>query len=60
MTYAKDTSVSVEKTEGEIKGVLRRYDASAIATFEGNGTAMIVFEMRARRALSETETAKGT
>lgn len=49
MTYAKDTSVSVERTEAEIKGVIRRYGASAFASMEGNNMAMIAFQMNERR-----------
>jgi len=49
MAYAKDTSVSVEKTEGDIKSVLRRYKATAMATFEGPDYAVIAFEMQDRR-----------
>lgn len=49
MVYAKDTSVSVEKTEGDIKSVLRRYNATAMATFEGPLHAVIAFEMEGRR-----------
>lgn len=49
MAYAKDTSVSVERTEGDIKAVLRRYGATAMATFEGPTYAVIAFEMKGRR-----------
>lgn len=49
MAYAKDTSVAVEKTEGDIKAVLRRYKATAIATFERPQEAVIAFEMKGRR-----------
>jgi hypothetical protein len=49
VAYAKDTSVSVEKTEGEIKGLLRRYSATAMAVFENAEHAVIAFEMRGRR-----------
>lgn len=49
MAYAKDTSVAVEKTEGEIKATLRRYGATAIAVFENAEHAMIAFEMHGRR-----------
>lgn len=48
MAYAKDTSVSVDKTEGEIKSIIRRYGASAFASMEGNGMAMIAFQMEGR------------
>jgi hypothetical protein len=49
MSYASGTSVSVEKTEGEIKAVLRRYGATAMASFEGPHYAVIAFEMKDRR-----------
>lgn len=49
MAYAKDTSVSVDKTEGEIKSIIRRYGATAFASMEGNGMAMIAFQMQERR-----------
>lgn len=49
MSYASATSVSVEKTEGEIKAVLRRYGATAMASFEGPQYAVIAFEMNDRR-----------
>lgn len=49
MAYAKDTSVAVEKTEAEIKAVIRSYGATAFASMEAKGSAMIVFEMDGRR-----------
>lgn len=49
MAYAKGTAVSVERSEGEIKAVLRRYGATAIATFEGPQYAVVAFEMQNRR-----------
>lgn len=49
MAYATNTSVSVERTEGEIKGTLRRYGATAMAVFENAEHAIIAFEMRGRR-----------
>lgn len=49
MAYAKDTSVSVEKTEAEIKSTLRRYGAESFGSFEEKGAAMIAFHMRERR-----------
>lgn len=49
MVYARDTSVSVSKTEAEIKAVLRRYGATSVASFEDETRAMIAFEMRGRR-----------
>lgn len=49
MTYAAKTEVSVEKTESEIKSTIRRYGATAFASMEGRGAAMIAFEMKDRR-----------
>ncbi|PWJ81571.1 hypothetical protein C7441_110103 [Pseudaminobacter salicylatoxidans] len=51
MTYAKNTSVAVSKTEGEIKHTLRRYGASSFASFETSEAAMIAFEMSGRRVV---------
>jgi hypothetical protein len=49
MAYAKGTEVSVDKTESEIKGLLRRYKADSFASFESGSNAMIAFEMQGRR-----------
>jgi hypothetical protein len=49
MSYAKDTSVSVSKTEAEIKAVIRKYGATSFASFETTAAAMIAFEMEDRR-----------
>ncbi|MCQ8781707.1 hypothetical protein [Mangrovibrevibacter kandeliae] len=49
MAYAKETTVSVEKTEAEIKALLRRYGATAMMAGEQPGQAMIAFEMKDRR-----------
>lgn len=49
MAYASTTSVAVEKTEAEIKGIIRRYGATSFASFETNMAAMIAFEMEGRR-----------
>lgn len=51
MAYARDTSVAVEKSEAEIKAVIRRYGADSVASFETKGSAMIAFEMRGRRVV---------
>lgn len=47
--YAENTSVSVEKSEAEIRGLLRRYGAEAYGQMEANGLAQIVFQLRERR-----------
>lgn len=49
MGYAKETSVSVDKTEGEIKALLRKHKATGIASIESQNAAVIVFDMRNRR-----------
>jgi hypothetical protein len=49
MAYAKDTSVSVERTEAEIKSIIRKYGASSFASYETGLAAMIAFEMQGRR-----------
>ncbi|MCB1460941.1 MAG: hypothetical protein KDJ90_00580 [Nitratireductor sp.] len=41
----------VEKTEAEIKAVIRRYGATSFASFEEVGRALIAFEMQGRRIL---------
>jgi hypothetical protein len=51
MAYAKDTNVSVDKTEAEIKGIIRRYGATSFASFETGLAAMIAFEMSGRRVV---------
>ena len=42
--YAKGTSVSVEKSRGEIETILARYGASAFAYATNMGKAMIQFQ----------------
>ncbi|WP_062017425.1 hypothetical protein [Aureimonas sp. AU4] len=49
MPYAENTSVSVEKTEAEIKATLRRYGADRFMTGEDRAGAVISFEMKDRR-----------
>jgi hypothetical protein len=51
MAYARDTSVAVARTEGEIKAIIRRYGATSFASFETAAAAMIAFEMRGRRVV---------
>lgn len=51
MTYARTTTVPVEKTEAEIKATVRRYGADRFASFEEPGRAAITFEMRGRRVM---------
>lgn len=49
MAYAENTSVSVEKTEAEIKATLRRYGADRFMSGEDRTGAVISFEMKDRR-----------
>jgi hypothetical protein len=51
MAYAASTNVAVEKTEAEIKAVIRRYGATSFASFESTEAAMIAFEMHGRRII---------
>lgn len=46
--FAANTSVAVEKTEAEIKGLLRRYGADQIGSAESGDAAMVTFVMRKR------------
>lgn len=49
MQYAKETTVSVEKTRAKIENTVSRYGASGfIGGWQGN-RAMVAFEMRERR-----------
>jgi hypothetical protein len=47
--YAADTSVSVEKSEAEIRSILRRYGAEGFAMGEANGQAQVMFQVADRR-----------
>jgi len=49
MVYAEKTNVSIERTEGEIKGLLRRYKAKSFGSMEEPGMVILVFEMSDRR-----------
>src|SRR4051812_36109547 len=49
MSYAADTSVSVEKTKAEIESTLLKYKATGFITGWQGSQAMIAFEMRDRR-----------
>lgn len=49
MRYAKGTSVSADRSEAEIKRVLRRYDESVkVAVYSDADQAGIMFQMRGR------------
>lgn len=47
--YAENTSVPVDRSQGEIKKILTKYGASAFAFAESVGKAMVQFEMGGRR-----------
>lgn len=51
MAYAQNTTVSVEKSEAEIKGLMRRYGADRFMSGEERTGAMIAFEMEGRRII---------
>jgi hypothetical protein len=48
-TFAKNTSVPVGRTQEEIKRILLKYGASGFMVGQGNGQAVVVFEMFHRR-----------
>lgn len=49
MSYAEKTSVSVDRSQGEIKKVLAKYNASAFAFVESPDKAMVQFDMAGKR-----------
>lgn len=49
--YAEGTDVGVEKSQGEIKALLRKAGAGAIGVLEANAYAQVVFEMQDRRII---------
>lgn len=49
--YAANTAVPVDRSQAEIKKILAKYGASAFAFAEGNGKAMIQFEIDGRRIM---------
>lgn len=48
MAYATTTDVSVEKTEGQIKAMIKRAGATHFATMDEAGVAIIAFSMKDR------------
>lgn len=48
-SYAKDTTVSVDRTFEEIRSTLKRYGAIKLAMFEDESRVAIAFEMRKRQ-----------
>lgn len=49
--YAEDTSVSMDRSIGEIRTTLRRYGATSFMHMEREGEAVVMFEMQDRRIL---------
>lgn len=49
MSYAQNTSVPVDRSQGEIKKILTKYGATAFAFAESKDKAMVQFEMAGRR-----------
>lgn len=49
MKYAKETTVSVEKSRVEIEALVRKYGASGFMSGWQGNAAMVAFEMRDRR-----------
>lgn len=47
--FAARTSVSVEKTETEIKSYLRKHGANAVGTYSSSCEAVVVFDINNRR-----------
>jgi len=48
MAYAETTGVSVEKTEGQIKAMIKRAGATHFSTMDEQGMAIIAFIMKDR------------
>lgn len=51
MAYAGKTKVPIDRTESEIKTLLKKRGATSYASGEANSIAQIVFEMKGRRIL---------
>lgn len=49
MSYAESTRVPVERSQGEIRKILGKYNATGFAYAESLGKSMIMFEMAGRR-----------
>lgn len=49
MSYANETKVPVQKTLGEIRDLLKRHGADAIAQGEQGDTAWVLFSLEGRR-----------
>lgn len=49
--YAENTKVPIDRSQAEIKKTLTKYGATAFAFAEGQGNAMLMFEMQGRRIM---------
>ena len=49
LTYASKTSVPIDRSQAEIKKILSKYGATSFAFAEGQGNAMLMFEILNRR-----------
>ena len=49
MAYAENTSVPVERSQGETKKILQKYGATAFAFAEMPERAMVQFEIKGKR-----------
>lgn len=49
MSYASDTSTSVEKTRAELEGVIRKFGADAFAYATDTGRAMVMFRANGKQ-----------
>lgn len=47
--YAENTSVPIDRSQGEIKKILTKYKATAFAFAESKDNSMVQFEMAGRR-----------
>jgi len=47
--YAEKTSVPIDRSQSEIKKILAKYGATSFAFAEGQGNAMLMFEIANRR-----------
>jgi hypothetical protein len=52
-TFAKDTTVSVEKSRAEIEKLITRYGATSTAFMNAPNRAMVLFECKGRRIMFE-------
>lgn len=49
MSYAKDTRVPIDRSQGEIRRILGKHSATGFAYGEQGNSAVVMFEMHARR-----------